>query len=113
MSDRIKEYWHHLQVLSVSDQLLFDCIVSYSDKELTICIGELFLNLGNLHLKISDEDLEFLEQNVEGVEDLAWIGSKKGRHEEQLSIIRGHFGLVKRGVQIALDSLTASGFLQQ
>lgn len=104
MSERIVKYWHHLKVLQeTQSSKLFDCIVWYSDREIVLCIKEIFLNLGNLVLDIGDKDQRFLETNVSGVEELTRLGELSV--EEDRRLISSHITLVQKGLAIALTSL--------
>lgn len=109
MSERILNYWHHLKVLEKAEtSKLFDSILYYSDRELVLCIKEIFINLGNLNLEISDKDLSFLKRNIDGVSALTQLGGTKTSLEDDRGLILSHSLLVKKGLGIALQSLRNS-----
>lgn len=112
MSDRVNIWWHHLWVLGSSEQQLFDCLIWYENKEFIVCLGEIFLNLGNLSFQVPESDLEYFRKNIKHIEILSGIGrGARGDLRKERGVIRAHPRLVKRGVKVTLAYLTRVGFL--
>ena len=102
MSDRIRSQEHLLHVLAdTQSDDIFSSIISYCSKELILCIAEIFYNLSNLRVSLSDQDSQYLENNICAVEKLASI---REDHPSGRRLIKNNIDLVKGGISIILEN---------
>ena len=102
-SDRVSKWVHYLNVLSSARTDLYHCIIETCDKDLLICVAEIFVNIGNLTISLDDKDIAFLRGNLKKVEALGSI-VRGGQRAARDTLIRNR-SVVQRGVAAALSAL--------
>lgn len=106
MSDLIKNHWYQLHTLIAESSPVYTALILNSDKELIICLGEIFVNIGNLTIPLEEEEADYFSDRLSVVEQLMRVsGSRRDRR-----FLLRHETLVRHALRTVLNHLNSVSF---